>query len=57
MNLPCVLNNWQGTNVGRKADLGESKLVGPSPLSLDAEGNIYVATQDRTTLYVLIPLG
>lgn len=34
---------------------GDSPLTGPSPLSQDSEGNIYVATKDRNTVYVLQP--
>lgn len=34
---------------------GDSPLAGPSPLAQDAEGNIYVATKDRRTVYVLRP--
>ncbi len=34
---------------------GESALAGPSPLSKDAYGNLYVATKDRRTVYVLKP--
>jgi len=32
---------------------GDGPLTGPSPLSQDSEGHIYVATKDRTTVYVL----
>ena len=32
---------------------GHSPLAGPSPLSQDSEGNIYVATKDRKTVYVI----
>ncbi|HEX2990254.1 MAG TPA: hypothetical protein VHO49_06225 [Anaerolineales bacterium] len=32
---------------------GGSPLAGPSPLSQDSEGNIYVATKDRKTVYVI----
>lgn len=32
---------------------GDSPLAGPSPLSQDSEGNIYVATKDRKTVYVI----
>lgn len=34
---------------------GESPLAGPSPLAQDADGNLYVATKDRKTVYVLEP--
>lgn len=34
---------------------GDSLLTGPSPLSQDSEGNIYVATKDRNSVYVLQP--
>lgn len=32
---------------------GDAPLAGPSPLSQDPDGNIYVATKDRKTVYVL----
>lgn len=32
---------------------GDSSLAGPSPLSQDSDGNIYVATKDRKTVYVI----
>jgi DNA-binding beta-propeller fold protein YncE len=32
---------------------GDGPLTGPSPLSQDSEGNIYVATKDRKTVYIL----
>lgn len=34
---------------------GDAPLMGPSPLSQDSEGNIYVATKDRKTVYVVKP--
>jgi outer membrane protein assembly factor BamB len=34
---------------------GDGPLNGPSPLSIDTKGNLYVATKDRETVYVLQP--
>lgn len=34
---------------------GDGPLTAPSPLGQDAEGNIYIGTKDRTTVYVLRP--
>lgn len=34
---------------------GDAPLMGPSPLSQDSDGNMYVATKDRKTMYVLKP--
>lgn len=51
------LFNADGSFMTVWSDLGngDSPLTGPSPLSQDSEGNIYVATKDRNTVYVLQP--
>jgi DNA-binding beta-propeller fold protein YncE len=47
----------QGNFMGIWSDPGngDGPLTSASPLSLDGEGNIYVASKDRTTVYVLRP--
>ena len=45
----------EGTFIETWSGEPESPLTGPAALAMDAQGNLYVATKDHSTVYVLVP--